>query len=184
MLANIDTNNQINTEYYKNATIDIIQRCISDSGNDPNKITANQLRAYFRQAYYTLFKPDKPTIANNQNNIPYTSSNIEKLFNIYIDVCEMFSCIPSVYGFTRYTGIEEPTLYKYVTAARLQMLKSRKDYLQNMLSNTPIGGIALANNDQDSGLMYNRQNILDKQTIQQNISVSDFVKIAQNDAET
>ena len=182
--VNVNEDGYINKAYYKNASLDIIQRQIQDKQLDPNKITANQLKALFRQCYYSLFEPETNNFPPYNANIPYNTKNIEILLSIYTEICEIYSCIPSLYGFTRFTGIEEETIQKYVTAARLEMVKARKDYVQNSLSNSQVGTIALANNDTDTGLMYTRQNLVDKQTIQQNITLKDFVRIssAQSDA--
>ena len=176
--VNVDKDGYIIKSYYKNATLDIIQRQIQDKQLDPNKITANQLKALFRQCYHSLFEPDTPTFNNYACNIPYNQKNIETLLNIYLEICEIYNCFASLYGFSRYTGIDEDSTTKYVTGARFELLKSRKDYIQNTLSNSQVGSIALANNDTDTGLMYTRQNLVDKQTIQQNITLKDFVRIS------
>lgn len=177
-LQNIDSNGVINPAYYKTACIDIIERTAAERGIDLNKITSNQLKSLLRECYYTLFKPEKNSFPNYRCNIPYTTDNITALLELYIDLNDKYNCIPSLFGFERFCGITEDTTLKYVTGSRLELLKLRKLYIQNKLTESPVGVIALANNDQDSGLMYNRQNIVDHETIKQGLTVNDFVKIS------
>lgn len=178
---NITTDGFINPDYYKSATLDIIQRTITEYGYNPDKITANHLVALFRACYHALFEPKNNVFCNNKCNIPYNETNITTLYKIYLDICEQYVCMPSNYGFSRYTGIQEDTLLKYVTAARLETQRKRADFIQNKLSDTPIGATVLANNDRETGLMYNRQNLIERETVKQGLTVQDFVKIAQQD---
>ena len=182
--VNLDQDGFLNYSYYKNATLDIISRQATQDNIDLSRITSNQLRACFRSCYYALFKPDNTSFNNYSCNIPYSEKNINILFNIYIEVCERFSCIPSLYGFSRYSGIDEDTTQKYVTGARFEMVKSRKDYIQNSMSNSQVGVITLANNDSDSGLMYNRQNLIDHETVKQNLTLNDIRQLAQKDVKS
>ena len=174
----LDESGNINKLYYYNATLDIIRREAEQDSIDLNKITANQLRAYLRICYHILYEPRKAQHYNNACIIPYTEDNILLLLYLYIEVCERFSCIPSLLGFERYTGIQEDTVKKYVTSVSSLIGKMRKDFIQNKLSDNPIGVVTLANNDQDTGLLYNRQNMIEKETIKQGLTLNDFVKIS------
>ena len=178
--ANLDDNNRLNRAYYFNATVDIIEREAQNENYDLTKINANKLRAYLRVCYHSLFEPEQKTIHNYASIIPYNEDNILILLNIYIEVCEHYSCIPSLIGFERYSGIQEDTVKKYVTRATSLLCKMRKDFVQNKLSDTPIGVTVLANNDSDTGLMYNRQNMIERETVKQGLTLNDFVKISQN----
>lgn len=180
-LVSVDESGNIDKSFYYNSSLDIITREANEKGLDLNRLNANQLKSLLRRCYYSLFEAKKRPCCNNSSIIPYTEKNIDTLLSIYLDICEMFTCIPSLYGFERYTGITEETTQKYVTSARLELLKSRKDFIQNSLSATPVGQIALANNDSDTGLMYNRQNILDHETVKQGLTVQDFVQISQRE---
>ena len=177
-IVNIDQNGAINPAYYKTACFDIIERNAAARDIDLNKITSNQLKSLLRECYYTLFKPTKNSFPNNRCNVPYTTENITALLDIYTAICERFCCIPSLFGFERFTGITEETTQKYVTASRLELTKQRKLFIQNKLTESPVGVIALANNDQDTGLMYNRQNMVEKETIKQGLTLNDFIKIS------
>ena len=132
--VNLDIDGNINTTYYKNASLDIITRQAQEREIDLKKLTSNQLRGLLRCCYNALFAPDKRVFGNNSSIIPYTEKNIKDLLNIYIEICEQFSVIPSLFGFERFTGITEETTQKYVTNAKLELTKSRKDFVQNKLS--------------------------------------------------
>ena len=174
-------NGIIDHDFYYNASMDIIRREADNRGIDLSRVTTNQLKSLFRSCYNTLFKPNKKLPNNAASIIPYNTDNITTLLNIYIDISEYYNCMPSLFGFERYSGITEDTTQGYVTAARLELIKQRKTYIQNRLTESPVGSIALANNDIDTGLMYNRQNIIDTQTVKQGITLNDFVKIAQKE---
>ena len=178
-IPNIDDNGHINIDYYKAATSDIIKRFIDDRGFDPAKLTSNQLQAALRQCYYALFAPDKRPFNNNACNIPYTAENIRALLLLYADICELYQALPSLFAFERFTGLTEETVQTYVTDIRLAFQKSRKSAIQNKLYEGMIGVITLANNDSDSGLMYNRQNIQDQATVKKALNFSELVQIAQ-----
>lgn len=180
-ITSLNEDGTINADYYKNATIDIIEREAQQIGLDPNKLDANRLKSFLRTAYYSLFKPSKPLEGNNACNVPYNSDNITTLFNIYVEICEKYNCIPSMVGFGRYTGLTEETTFKYVTGARLAMTKFRGDFVLNRLSDSPIGNMGLANNDTTTGLMWNRQNIIERETVKQGLTLSDFVQISQKE---
>ena len=57
--------------------------------------------------------------------------------------------------------------------------KTRKNYIQNKLADTPIGNITLANNDIDTGLNYSRQNMIAHETVKKALDFADIVKLAQ-----
>ena len=177
-ITNYNTDGSLNTQYYITSCHDIIERTAAERGYDTKKITTLQFKPLLRACYNSLFKPSKTTFCNNKCNIPYNPDNITTLLNIYTELCEYYNCIPSLYGFERFTGITEDTTQKYVTASRLEIVKQRKSFIQDKLTESPVGVIALANNDQDSGLMYTRQNVLEKETIKQGLSLNDFVKIS------
>ena len=65
------------------------------------------------------------------------------------------------------------------TGASLFIQNTRKSYIQNRLNNTPIGILALANNDIDTGLLYTRQNIVAHEAVKKSLSFDDLKRIAQ-----
>ena len=174
---NIDSNGNINPQYYLNATLDIIHREAEQASIDLSRITTNQLKSLLRICYHSIYEPKTRKYCNYACDIPYTTENIQALINVYIEICERFCCFPSLVGFERYTGITDESLKKYVTSAGLAILKQRMDYVQNAMANTPVGLIALANNDTSVGLMYNRQNMVENACIKQGLSFNDLKPI-------
>jgi hypothetical protein len=177
--VNLDEDGYINESYYLNACLDIINRGIQDRGRDADHITTNQLMTHLNDCYDTLFKPKQTQLYNEQCSIPYNTTNIQRLINIYLKICDSFSVLPSVYTFSRFTGIQEDTVEEWVTGGKMEITKHRKGYVQNRLNDTTIGVIALANNDIDTSLLYTRQNIVDHATVKKALSFSDLRQIAQ-----
>ena len=177
-LVNIDDAGNINPVYYKTAALDIIKRCFDDRGLDPEKITTNHLQFALRECYYQLFEPINVKFPFNTCNIPYTAENIRALLRLYRDICELYRALPSLYAFERFTGLTEETVQKYVTDAALELGNARKTAIQNKLYEAPVGVITLANNDADSRLMYNRQNIADHAAVKKALDFSELVAIA------
>lgn len=177
-LTNYNPDGTLNTQYYYTACKDIIERAASERGLDINKITTIQLKPLLRACYNSLFKPTKNTFNNYKCNVIYNEKNISDLLDVYLSICEFYNCIPSLFNFERFTGIAEDTTQKYVTQSRLELIKSRKAFIQDKLTESNIGVITLANNDQDSGLMYNRQNMVERETIKQGLTLKDLVKIS------
>ena len=178
-----DENGVIDPAYYRAACMDIIQRTFEEDGVNPEKVTTNDLQYALRQCYYAIFadtkKHDTRGFPKLCCNIPYTTENITALLLLYFDICEKYRALPSLYAFERFTGLTEETVKKYVTAAALETVKARKSAIQNKLYEATVGVITLANNDADSGLMYNRQNIVDNATIKKSLNFADLVQIAQ-----
>ena len=170
-------NGLVDKAYYKNAILDIIDRFIQERGYDTKHITANHLNACLTQCKHTLFESNETYISNTYTNpIFYTNANIEILYQIYLEVCEMYICIPSLYGFSRLTGIQEDTTQEYLTSASLETLKHRREYIQNKLADSTLGVTVLANNDSSVGLMYTAKNQIRQETIKQ-ISMDNLPKL-------
>jgi len=177
-MENINADGLINPDYYKNVINDTCERVISELYPD-EKITNNHLLYIMGYIYNSIFKPNKTLINNQKCNIPYNEYNINALFNIYLDLYNKYLCLPSLYSFSCMTGLSEDIIQAYVTEARLEITKNRRDKVQGKLYNSPLGVTVLANNDTDTGLMYNRQNMIERETVKQGLTVNDFVKIAQ-----
>ena len=176
---NLDDDGYIDEQFYLNACIDIIDRGIQDRGRNPDHITTNQLKAHLNDCYNTLFRPNKPILYNPNCRIPYNTTNIQRLINVYLTICDVYDVLPSVYVFSRFTGIGDDTMDEYVTHARNQITKHRKDYVQDRLNDSTVGVIALANNDIDTSLLYTRQNLVDHATVKKALSFADLRQIAQ-----
>ena len=177
---NLDTDGYINTDWYIKAATDIINRGAEERGRDINKIDANEMTPLWRAVYNSLFKPDKRRQHGEGCNIDYNTENISRLIKIYTALAGSYNVIPSVEALELMTGISETIIEQYVTGARLIITKTRKTWVQNALSKFPIGMVTLANNDLDTGLCYNRQNITDRATVNKALSFAELVKIGEN----
>lgn len=177
-MVNIDNNGLINPDYYKNAINDLCKRYIDKLYPDEKKITNNHLLAIMPHIYESLFKPDHNLPNNQKCNIPYNEFNISTLYRIYIQLYNDYLCMPSMYSFSRLTGIDESCIDKYVTGARFEIVNNRREFITGKLTETPIGVTVLANNESSVGLMYNRQNMVEKETIKQGLTLNDFIKIS------
>lgn len=178
--VNLDEDGYINTEWYIRAAMDIIKRGAEERGRDINKIDANEMTPLWRAVYNSLFKPDKRRQHGEGCNVDYNTENISRLIKIYTALAGNYNVIPSVEALELMTGICEAVIEQYVTGARLLITKARKTWVQNGLSKFPIGMVTLANNDIDTGLCYNRQNITDRATVSKSLNFSDLVRIGKN----
>lgn len=180
--VNIDKDGYINTEWYITAAMDIIERGAEERGRDINKIDANEMTPLWRAVYNTLFKPDKEQKRphNEKCNVDYNTENLSRLIDIYTALAGIYNVLPSFEALELMTGIFRTVFEQYVTGAGLIITKCRKTWVQNGLSKFPIGMVTLANNDIDTGLCYNRQNITDRATVSKALNFSDLVRIGEN----
>ena len=170
----------IDKSYYNNAIREKIAIYIDALHYNPDKLTANHLNAIYAHIQEDLFRPNQTT-PYRKCNIPYTEDNLVTLLDIYTSICRDFVIMPSLYGFSLLTGIQEDTIKSIVTPASLEILNARKEYIRNRLSDNNLGITVLANNDTSVGLLYTRQNAIETQAIRQGLSLSDLKPIAQKD---
>lgn len=184
-LTELDENGQpqINIEYYRNTITDLITRYIEESQTNPykptinaDKITNNNMLSICIYIYESLFKREKAYKTDSACNIPYTQYNITALLQLYIDIVQSYGCIPSLYGFSRMTGIQEDTIKK-VTPATMEILNIRREMLRNALSDDRMGRIVLANNDSSFGLEYEKKNTIERETVRQGLALNDLPKL-------
>ena len=178
---NLDEDGYINTEWYFKASCDIIERAAQERGQDITRLTANDMTPLYRRVYESLFRPEKGRGRHGEKcNIKYCAENISRLITLYTALAGEYNVLPSMEALELLTGIEDTIFCKHVTDARKQITKARKTWVQNGLSQFPIGMVTLANNDIDTGLCYNRQNITDRATVSKALNFSDLVRIGEN----
>lgn len=175
--------NKIDINYYKNTINDLIVRFIEETQNNPykptinaDKITNNNMLSICIYIYETLFKREKAYKTDAASNIPYTQYNISALLQLYIDIVQSYGCIPSLYGFSRMTGIDENTVKK-VTPSSIGIVNIRAEMLRNALSDDRMGRIVLANNDSSYGLEYEKKNTIERETVRQGLALNDLPKL-------
>ena len=163
--ANIDESGSIDSEYYLKASIDIIDREAERMGVDKNKLTTNRFNGYLREVYRCLFRPDggakhKGGYHGETSKPEYTEENAERLAKVYIELCGRYDTLPSIYGFCIFSGIDDETANRHLTRSCSTVSKSRKNAVLNKAYDHPVGVLALANNDPETGLMFARQNMI------------------------
>lgn len=164
-----------------NTICDQIDSCIDDFLTENNidrdyksitsikHSTVNYMMSYI---YKRLFKPDI-TLCNNQRSL-IDYSNIELLQVLadkYIDICQRFNKSLGVMSFGYMTGINYSTLYNWMNdksveplnLKRLEVIKSIQESHKvqqiALLNDSPVGALAVANNDQETGLNWSANQV-------------------------
>lgn len=156
-------NETLNTMGYNNRGVD------NSNEKKPRYITHNEVNYVLRQVYRKLFRPDKPLYNNQRSKINYNDVEVlNELANVFIDLCSTFNKSLGLISFGYLTGIDHETmrqwLYNDGTAnpARLAVLKriqtEHKAAHIALLNEAPVGALAVANNDRETGLEWAKQN--------------------------
>lgn len=117
--------------------------------------------------YEHLFKPSE-TLCNNQKSyIDYNNTEqLQVLADVYIKLCQRFNKSQGLMTFSYLLGCSHETLRQWVVNGesnpkRLAILKyiqeSHKQQQVNLLNDTPVGALAVANNDSETGLEWGKQ---------------------------
>ncbi len=140
------------------------------SGVDPENhkriISHNQLNFCFRMIYKNVFKPNQNMINNQKSIIDY--ENIEQLqavADLFLYICGLYNKSLGLMSFSFMTGIDYKTIYNWVSdqgkklnPERFQILKyiqeSHKAAQISLLNESPVGALAVANNDVETGLEW------------------------------
>lgn len=138
---------------------------------DRKGITHNEVNYILRQVYSNIFKPSKPLYNNQVSLIDY--DNIDQLnavCEVFIDICSRFNKSLGLMSFSFMTGINYATLYRWVNDDRelnparckaIQRVQEVHKALQiGLLNDSPVGALAVANNDIETGLEWSKQQVL------------------------
>lgn len=118
--------------------------------------------------YEHLFKPTE-TLCNNQKSyVDYTNVELlQELANIYIKLCQRFNKSQGLMCFSYLLGCSYSTFADWMSRTdelnvkRSQVLKniqeSHKQQQINLLNDTPVGALSVANNDIETGLEWSKQ---------------------------
>lgn len=128
------------------------------------KIKHNVFESALLAVQIKLFRADKPGPNNQKSLLPYTDNLeiLDQLTDIYIRLCTMCNKSTGMDGFAALTGYSYQVLGLWkedeLNPERLKILKkivhNRKHIHINRLQDTPIGDVAVANNDQELGLNW------------------------------
>lgn len=158
-----------------------IDKCINDycikygidiyNYNARVNIKHNEVNNILRYIYKTLFKPNI-TLCNHQTSyIDY--NNIELLQVIadkFIDICLLFNKSLGLMSFALMSGISYATIYNWMNAEgekanpkRLEVLKNIQECHKmeqiGLLNDSPVGALAVANNDNETGLKWSANQV-------------------------
>lgn len=152
-----DIDNFVNDFFMiRNIDINDISQC--------RTIPHNVLTLCLLGIYNKFFKPHK-TLVNNQNSL-IDYNNIEQLTviaNKFIELSLMFNKSLGLMQFSVMTGIHRSTLAEWRDNEKVN--PTRSDLIQNicelhkmeqvnLLNDTPVGALAVANNDKETGLNW------------------------------
>ena len=170
--ANKPNYNFINAETLQDQVDGLIQAYAETYGLDIYNyafrvnIKHNEVNNILRYVYTHLFKPDKPLYNNQHSMINY--DDIEQLTavtDVFLNVCLFFNKALGLFSFGIFTGITWDTLNRWaniegekLNPKRFELLKSIQEYnkgaLIGNLKDTPVGALAVANNDVETGLQW------------------------------
>lgn len=173
--------NYINAETLQAQVDDLIQDYATKYGLDLYNyafrvnIKHNEVNNILRYVYTNLFKPAKP-LYNNQNSlIDYDNMDqFKAVVDVFLNVCMFFNKALGLFSFGIFTGICWDTLNRWAGAEgeklnpiRFELLKSIREYnkgaLIGNLKDSPVGALAVANNDVDTGLEWSTKQALTAQ---------------------
>lgn len=158
---------------------DDVLKCFHDTAvmmgydlNDPKQrksITHNEINYILRQVYNNLFKPDNALYNNQKSLLNYDDVNTLKILaDTFLDISSMFNKSLGVMSFSYMIGVSYSTLYEWANNSEPNPTRSEViKYIQaghklaqiSLLNDTPVGALAVANNDHETGLEWSKNNL-------------------------
>ena len=129
-------------------------------------IKHNEVNNILVYCYDHLFKPDKGLMNNQKSLIDYDSiEQLSAVVNAFLRICLLFNKSLGLMSFCMFSGIDDNTVIRWsgpdgkeLNPARWELLKSIKEYnkalLISNLKDSPVGALAVANNDTETGLNW------------------------------
>lgn len=159
-----------------NTICDEIDNCINDFlvinniDNDYKSLvnikhqTINFMLSYI---YEQLFKPNHNLKNNQKSIIDYDDIELlQVLANKFINICQRFNKSLGLMSFSYFVGIDYTTLFRWLNEKesnynRYYILKSIQESHKaaqiSLLNDSPVGALAVANNDPETGLEWSKQ---------------------------
>ena len=169
--------NFINPETLSNQVNDVIKEYCNIYGIDLYNynfrvnIKHNEVNNILRYCYNKIFKPDKPLYNNQRSLLNYDSvDQLTTVTEVFLNVCSFFNKALGLFSFSIFTGITSQTLMNWLSPegeklnpTRFSLLKSIREYNQGALidnlKDSPVGALAVANNDIETGLNWSKNNV-------------------------
>lgn len=127
-------------------------------------IPHNTINLLFKYIYNELFKPDKTLINNQKSKVDYDNIELlQVLADKFIDICLMFNKSLGLMSFCFMVGCDYSTVYLWLqdeksNPLRFNVLKSIQECHKmaqvSLLNDSPVGALAVANNDKETGLNW------------------------------
>lgn len=138
--------------------------CIERDYKSLTSIKHQTVNGLFRYIYKQLFKPDR-TLCNNQKSyVDYNNTDLlQVLADKFIDICSMFNKSLGIMAFGYMIGADVTTLMRWGSdeksnPERYKVVKyireSHKAAQISLLNDSPVGALAVANNDVETGLQW------------------------------
>ena len=166
--------NYINADDITDKVNQVFNDCVVSLGYDPNSpadrkaITHNEVNYCLRQVYIKLFKPEKALYNNQKSLVNYDDIDLlTVLANVFIDLCFNFNKSLGLMSFSYLVGVDYTTLNRWLNdresnPKRYDVLKciqeNHKAAQIGLLNGSPVGALAVANNDKETGLEWAKNN--------------------------
>lgn len=159
-----DQINEVLEQYCNKYNIDLYNYGFRSS------VKHNEVNNIMRYIYNSLFKVDKPLVNNQYSKLDYNDiKQLKPVVDSFINICMLFNKSLGLFSFSLMTGFDFSTVYtwlndngKMLNPERFDLMKSIKDFnagsLVSNLKDSTVGALAVANNDIDTGLEWNKQN--------------------------
>ena len=148
-------------EFFNQFNVDVND--LSQCRNIPH----NTLNLCFRYIYKTLFKPDQKLCNNQSSLVDYENNELLKvLADKFVEICQRFNKSLGLMSFAFMIGCDYSTLWRWLqdetlNPMRYKILKSVQECHKvaqiSLLNDTPVGALAVANNDVETGLEWSKQ---------------------------
>lgn len=133
--------------------------------NKPRSINHNQVNYCLRQVGYKLFKPECSLYNNQKSLINYDDIELlQEISRAFIDICVRFNKSLGLMSFSWLCNINYATLAAWakddsgLNPERSAVIKSIQETHKiihvGLLNESPVGAMAAANNDSETGLKW------------------------------
>ena len=131
-----------------------------------SNIKHNEVNNILLYCYDNLFKPDKTLVNNQRSLINYNDiEQLQAVIDSFIHVCLFFNKSLGLMSLCLFTGIDDNTIIRWSSQEgkksnpkRWELLKTVKEHNKNALisnlKDSPVGALAVANNDKETGLNW------------------------------
>lgn len=153
---------------------DQIDQCVKDFFSKFNidiydlksikSIPHNTLNLCFNYIYEQLFKPSKPLFNNQKSLVDYDNIELlQVLADKFIAICQHFNKSLGLMSFCYMIGLSYDSVYSWLhnpesNPERIKVIKSIQESHKaaqiGLLNDTPVGAMAVANNDTETGLQW------------------------------